>query len=261
MDFAGKESKRLANAARIFSITDNIVDLTQHPSVTSDQDQIRELTLLMRKRLRVWWNKIALCNYLDYKMIPRGLRIQTFPSFAFNDPGLKERWECALNTCSVELINTLIVNDEASLTETTSAIDSLRKDMEYMDKSVFDTIEIELDKYEGEIELMKKGKFDRDLSDYKLGKVYKWSHSKPGYRKKKRNLKSGTSVSAGSTTSEMDSSDCDTVNPASTATGSVPFLYQGPMGTGGGGRGGGARSLRDRDQFGYKFQRGKHQRK
>ncbi|XP_075449318.1 uncharacterized protein LOC142490783 [Ascaphus truei] len=59
---------------------------------------------------------------------------------------------------------------------------------------------------------------DIEISFGTRGKVYKWSHSKPGYSKKKRNPKAGTSVSAGSTTSEMESSDCDTVYPALKAT-------------------------------------------
>lgn len=43
----------------------------------------------LRKHTRSWWNKAALEQYLVKELVPRGLRIQVFPSFPMEDEVLK----------------------------------------------------------------------------------------------------------------------------------------------------------------------------
>ncbi|MEE6469807.1 hypothetical protein FKM82_023606 [Ascaphus truei] len=230
--------------------------------IAGGRDNIKLLNALMRKRARVWWNKTALERYLDHKLIPRGLRIKTFPAFQFSDPNHKVRWEGVLNQCSFELMSILIEHDSNTFKEVTLEIEEIYKNLDPTDLQLVKTIEEDIVKYEIEITDIKKVKFNRDSVDYQTDRVYNWQHGKKTTKKPRSRNVINPSVVSGATSTDIDSSDYESRQSVEGDAGpSTSFLGQGhgqdqvP-----GGRDVVNRQLRDRIRYGYrgKKRRGNH---
>lgn len=81
---------------------------------------------MVRKRTKSWWNKAALEQYLTCDLIPRGLRIQAFPSFALEDETFKSCWEEACRICSRTFIELLIGYEKRALKQIDKTIQPLQ---------------------------------------------------------------------------------------------------------------------------------------
>lgn len=59
-------------------------------------------------------------------MIPRGLRLNTFPTFGHDNDEFKNKWEAILNKCSLDLILLLIEEARKQKTTIQSQIDETK---------------------------------------------------------------------------------------------------------------------------------------
>ncbi|XP_073406217.1 uncharacterized protein [Dendrobates tinctorius] len=138
--------------------------------------RIREL---IKKRAKTWWNKAALENYLQKDIIPRGLRVQLFPTLDTDNSSFVNKWEDTLTKCSRTLLELLIGADKKTLEFLEKEIELLREKIHELisgdEIKKFDTaLEDDLNKWELEIQNNKTKKYQRDLEDYQLKRVYRW---------------------------------------------------------------------------------------
>ncbi|XP_075720101.1 uncharacterized protein LOC142760804 [Rhinoderma darwinii] len=129
--------------------------------------------------MRVWWNKVALEQYLTKDLIPRGLRVQVFPSFTFDDTMFRSRWEEACKSCSRTFIELLIGWDKKQLEEIEKLILPLQEKVKTeLTSDLLSKFEHELSleytKWENDIKELKSKKYQRDLMDFQEQRVYKW---------------------------------------------------------------------------------------
>ncbi|KAM4045380.1 uncharacterized protein ACNLHF_009208 [Anomaloglossus baeobatrachus] len=166
---------------------------------------------LLKRRLRICWNRALLSKYLDRDMIPRGLRVQIFPSFPVEDPSFRERWECLAQTCSLGFLSLLKEHNTTTLSTMEVELEELEKTIK--SKCTADAvlgmeaeIEKELSKLEKEVCGQKLKKFNRDLGDYASSTAYRWqTRSRTGPRG--RTISRGQSASLSSLTSLGESSE------------------------------------------------------
>ncbi|XP_075690371.1 uncharacterized protein LOC142658662 isoform X2 [Rhinoderma darwinii] len=145
---------------------------------------INRLKELLKLRTKIWWNKAFLDRYLSKGLIPRGLRIQVFPSFSIEEDNFKDKWEILSTTCSRGFMDLLIQSNIATLVGIEKEIDeiqvSLKKDLS---NDALDKLNIDLDKefqkWEQEICSIKTKKFQRDVADFQQGRVFKWRQGRP----------------------------------------------------------------------------------
>ncbi|CAJ0960772.1 unnamed protein product [Ranitomeya imitator] len=136
---------------------------------------------LLKKRTKVWWNKVSLETYLQRYIIPRGLRIQIYPT-AECDPLFTNKWEDTLSKCSRTLLELLIGADKKKLEHVEGEIDALKSKIQTSltadECSQFDKeVETELAKWEKEIQSQKIRKFHRDQQDYEQKRIYRWQYN------------------------------------------------------------------------------------
>lgn len=132
----------------------------------------------MERDLKLHWQIVSLSDNWREKIIPRGLRINKFPSSPNNDAEFRKKWEGILNKCSLDLILLLIEEakkERASLSErlqelraTLSHVTSEQK-LPYEEK-----LKEDLDKLENTIKQMKIKKMKRDEEDYSRDEIYLW---------------------------------------------------------------------------------------
>ncbi|XP_073524312.1 uncharacterized protein [Phyllobates terribilis] len=172
---------------------------------------INELKDLIRKRTRLWWNIAFLRKYIEKGLIPRGLRVQIFPSFNIDDDTIKNRWEQYSNTCSIGYMNLLIEINQISLSTIETQIEKLQlsfKNEMTADslKKLNEDIEALAQKWAKETQQAKTKKFQRDTQDKSLQKVYKWDitrgRSRPFQKHKSQSRSRSTSVSSFTSTEE-----------------------------------------------------------
>ncbi|KAM4034779.1 uncharacterized protein ACNLHF_021470 [Anomaloglossus baeobatrachus] len=176
MDFKDKETLWLSKATELFKQGAPFVSMEK---TADNKECMRQHKNLLHKKVKLWWNKTSLNNYYSQKIIPRGLRIQVYPSFDLHNETLIERWKKAAETCSLEFIQIIIDNNLLSLKKIDEEIEvlmeSIKKDMaldqlnKYMNE-----VEKELDKWEQEISQNKMKKYQRDLGDFENNKIYRW---------------------------------------------------------------------------------------
>ncbi|XP_056425863.1 uncharacterized protein LOC130367467 [Hyla sarda] len=122
MDFSVRETAWKAQAVNLFG--------TGHTS-GSDQDALRSnkiiLKNLLHKRMKIWWNRSTLEQYLTKNFIPRGLRIQTFPSYGRDDEEFCTKWEEVSTKSSLMYMQLIIELNTRSLSEISLQIDSTTK--------------------------------------------------------------------------------------------------------------------------------------
>lgn len=161
---------------------------------------------LLHRRMRTWWNKATLENYLTKNLIPRGLRIQVFPSFPIEDQLFRTRWEEACGNCSKIMMELLIGLNKKELESMEKEIESIQNKLtDLLPQGNMDLYKKELDTqysvWEKEIKEFKMKKFQRDLRDFQTKKIYKWHHGfeKPHLRRRSQSVSStasGTSTSS-----------------------------------------------------------------
>ncbi|KAL2080776.1 hypothetical protein ACEWY4_024569 [Coilia grayii] len=142
---------------------------------------------LLEKEKRLELHAITLSDYWRKNMIPRGLRINKFPSFGKENLSFRNEWERILNKCSLDLMLLLIKEAKVQRAE-------LRQQIEEAKTFVFSncvatgedpaTLENQLRDQINELSQtltkIKINKFKRDQQDYTDGQVYTWQrHTRP----------------------------------------------------------------------------------
>ncbi|KAM4043956.1 uncharacterized protein ACNLHF_014260 isoform 1-T2 [Anomaloglossus baeobatrachus] len=187
----------------------------------SDDVLIHKYKDLSKKRMKLWWNRAFLNKYLERDLVPRGLRVQVFPSFPVEDDKFRTKWETLARTCSKGFLALLCDHNSRSLTQIESELESLDKMI--TDKCDTPTItrfnsemEKEIEKWEKEIKIYKIKKLNRDLLDYSSNKAYRWKmeytrgrqFTRPGKNQRSRSTSLASQTSGeGSSSGASESSN------------------------------------------------------
>ncbi|XP_069618158.1 uncharacterized protein [Ranitomeya imitator] len=176
MDLKARENAWRSRATDIFSR--NTPAVSQNTS-QEQKDLVYKYRHTLQRKTKIWWNKTTLENYLDKKIVPRGLRIQLYPTYELGEKDLVTRWTSAASKCSLEFIQILIENNASSLTELDKELESiatlLAKDMstDQVNKWSKD-LETDALKWEEKISQEKSKKYQRDVEDYDSNKIFRW---------------------------------------------------------------------------------------
>lgn len=176
MDLKARERTWLQQLDLVFKDDTTMGDLITRGKVSETQNSLK---LLMHKRIKIWWNKAFLEKYLQRSLIPRGLRIQVFPSFPIDDENFTTKWEEACTCGSFKFMELLIGHNKKSLEALDVEIEVLQKSLNETsteeEKSKFNImIEKAFITWEKEVQEGKTKKFSRDLNDLQQKRVYKW---------------------------------------------------------------------------------------
>ncbi|XP_069601572.1 uncharacterized protein [Ranitomeya imitator] len=209
MDFRTRDQTWLSRLQEVFREESTGI-LT--PNGGDSKERIVRLRSLLHRRTKLWWNRASLGQYLARDLIPRGLRIQIFPSFVVDDDNFKRDWENLATKCSRGFMELLMRADEMKLGSIEKEIDDLQviiKDeltSEAMEQLNSD-LEKDFSKWEQEIGAVKTKKLQRDNSDYQGNKVYRWKNnnkrSRPMSQVKTGSISSLTSVEESSVASDQ----------------------------------------------------------
>ena len=158
-------------------VTDSLLQTNDAPTATGNFNTERDLRKLLEKEMKLKWTIVSLSDYWRKNLIPRGLRIQKFPSHSLDNDNFRARWEAILNKCSMDLILLLIENaktqSEGVRTKITDIESSLPMPVEQQ-LPFLNKIKEGITKLETDIKAMKLDKFKRDTGDYERGQVYSW---------------------------------------------------------------------------------------
>lgn len=118
----------------------------------------------MTQHLRVRLNIVTLKQYLEKKMIPRGLRLKKNPTFSMT-PDCTTKWNSILSDCSLKLIQLMIANEQYKIGEINNKkIEKTKKTLDaYSTNSDFSDLQsklnINLEEFEKNLMSIKKSKF------------------------------------------------------------------------------------------------------
>ncbi|XP_077137816.1 uncharacterized protein LOC143803948 [Ranitomeya variabilis] len=200
MDYKNRAATWQVQAAQVFeSDAANLMTGAQGDG-SALQIQIKRL---LHKRTRMWWNRALLENYLKKKIIPRGLRIQVFPSFPVSDETFITKWEEICTKSSLQFMELLVDLNKKSVLAVEVEIDdwfgSLKEISTVDNLATFNTtMDKNSDEWEKQIKSNQAKKILRDNNDYQHGTVYRWRHQ--GSRRQR-------SVSFSSVSSSGETSD------------------------------------------------------
>lgn len=142
-------------------------------------------------------------------MIPKGLRINKFPTFGKDNPVFQKKREAILNKCSLDLMLLLIEEAKLQQEEIRSEIAEVRSSLisnpaNSEDATLLEqTLKESINELSQALTKVKLKKFKRDLQDYDDGKVYSWQkHSRPPRRT--HTVSFNLSSTASSATSDED---------------------------------------------------------
>ncbi|OCU02386.1 hypothetical protein XELAEV_18008149mg [Xenopus laevis] len=138
---------------------------------------------LLRRRLNVFWNVICLEEYMTCRIIPRGLRVQIFPSFEETPTEFKTQWEQVLHECSCKLMLLLKKHNleelESIKLQQKQICDQLKEyELNEEFKRLDNDLKTFMENLNIEIMQVKKRKFERDTHDYDNQNVYLWNKKK-----------------------------------------------------------------------------------
>ncbi|XP_069495705.1 uncharacterized protein [Ambystoma mexicanum] len=153
-----------------------------------------KLERLSKKEINKYWEQASLTNYLENNLIPRGLRILTFPNFDHEeDADLAEQWVDNLNQSSKHMLELLILHATREHKRVLTKIQVIKEEISQMPNAEetkhknFEKMNEILVEYQDEIKLRKFRKYFRDDKDYRQDRVYTFqpkyddinTHSKP----------------------------------------------------------------------------------
>lgn len=201
MDIKEKEQTWLSQIDSIFKHTTPVGE-TECGNITEMKNTLK---FLLKKRMRLWWNKASLEGYLLKGLIPRGLRVQVFPSFPVEDTPTRTRWEEACSTCSKSFMELLIGMNKKSIESLDVEINELKTKLSEMGSQAnMDTFRKEVDAqyliWEKEVQEIKTKKFLRDTNDFQSNRVYRWNYTSNGNTQRSR-MPSVSSTSSAESTS------------------------------------------------------------
>ncbi|XP_077112960.1 uncharacterized protein LOC143768157 [Ranitomeya variabilis] len=176
MDLKARESAWRSKAIDIFSRSTPVV--SQNTSLEI-KDLMHKYRYTLQRKTKLWWNKTTLENYLEKKIVPRGLRIQLYPTYELGNKELIARWISAASRCSLEFIQILIENNTSSLLELDNELESISKTLAKemtIDQFGKWSKDLETDalKWEDKISQEKSKKYLRDVEDYDSNKIFRW---------------------------------------------------------------------------------------
>ncbi|KAM4043688.1 uncharacterized protein ACNLHF_013939 [Anomaloglossus baeobatrachus] len=203
MDFRTRDQTWLLELDRAFKDGSNTT-----PEGVDDgiKERIFKYKGILRKRTRMWWNKSFLEKYLEKDLIPRGLRIQIFPSYGVEDPEFKKEWELLSGTCSRGYMKLLIKSNIQSLKEYEQEMEELQASISReLPHESFSALEDELkqlvEKWDKEVRDLKFKKLQRDLGDFNNNRMYRWKsaggRSRPPFRSGSASRSRSTSLQSG----------------------------------------------------------------
>ncbi|XP_069611069.1 uncharacterized protein [Ranitomeya imitator] len=207
MDFRACDGTWLTQIDSVFNDTN---ELGAEGNSKGLQETVATFKDLLRKRTKVWWNHAFLERYLQKGLIPRGLRVQVFPSFPVEDSNIRERWEDCASKCSVGFMEILKEMNANSLKDMETEIEALqmtiKRDMSSEALKKFNgDIEKEVQKWVEDIQQIKSKKFQRDINDKQTNKMYRWRSGNERSRSYYRNESRSRSRSASyKSTTSMD---------------------------------------------------------
>ncbi|KAM4043753.1 uncharacterized protein ACNLHF_014024 [Anomaloglossus baeobatrachus] len=200
MDFRARDQSWLCQINEVFKEDSSGCFNMNHKDHST---QTNHLKTLLHRRIRTWWNKGFLEKYVTRGLIPRGLRIQVFPSFSVEDEWFRRGWEESANLCSKKFMELLIKLNEQTIQELENEIESvqdiLKKELSSAEWVKLNAdIEVDLTKWEGELKSVKTKKFQRDVTDQQNNQIYRWRSKKfPLYHKNRSRSQSFSSVTSG----------------------------------------------------------------
>ncbi|OCT55727.1 hypothetical protein XELAEV_18004523mg [Xenopus laevis] len=132
----------------------------------------------MIKQTKLWWEITAWEKYLSHNIIPRGLRIQLAPAEHLVSDHFVKQWNELLTSCSIGLMRLIKVTEEGLLEQTNSEvannlklIQSFKEDISFKKRE--SELQTNIDKLAAELKTRKWRKFSRDKTDFSTGKIYK----------------------------------------------------------------------------------------
>ncbi|CAJ0948394.1 unnamed protein product [Ranitomeya imitator] len=136
----------------------------------------------IKRWIKVWWNKTTLENCLEEKLIPRGLRVQVFPSYGKDDVNFTKEWEETCNQCSNQFLQLIIQKNGSTLKEIDVEIDKSQELLKSITTQVeMDIFNEEMEEcflvWEKQIKNTKVSKYHRDQHDYLNNRIYKWKYT------------------------------------------------------------------------------------
>ncbi|KAM4048232.1 uncharacterized protein ACNLHF_011142 [Anomaloglossus baeobatrachus] len=197
MDIKSRDKNWLSSIDTLFN---DEVTISDTVGMGHSSEIKNNLKYLLKKRLRIWWGKATLEKYLSKNLIPRGLRVRILPSFPVEDLDFRTKWEQVCDTCSKDLIRLLIEINQSSLVSVEKEIENNQTKLnEILSTLSMESFKLEVDKqfliWEKEVQEQKVKKFQRDLQDYQLKRVYRWQGTTQNKGHHRRSIAS-TSISS-----------------------------------------------------------------
>ncbi|XP_073406482.1 uncharacterized protein [Dendrobates tinctorius] len=196
MDYKAREQTWLTQLNDVFCDDPGVLPMGNG---RDKQDIFNKLKDVLNKRMRTWWNRAFLNKYLEKGLIPRGLRVQVFPSFEVDDLTFRQKWEDLATTCSRGFMELLVSNNQTTLENLDKDIvelqNQLKQDLSNEGLVKFNTeLENEFVKWEKNICENKSKKFQRDISDQQSNMVYRWN-KKPYHARGPSRARSASTIS------------------------------------------------------------------
>ncbi|XP_069588304.1 uncharacterized protein [Ranitomeya imitator] len=198
MDFSARELSWRQKASNIFR-SNASQPMTDASNI--ERDMMKQYKNCIHKKTKIWWTKTTLENYVSQKIIPRGLRVQLYPTFDLGEQHLIDRWMTAASACSLEFLQIIIESNTASIKKIEDEISRLelllKKDVKNDQlESFLKEIDNDLEKWEKDICAVKTKKYLRDVSDYDNNKIYRWQNPRSNDEKRKARSESFSSTSS-----------------------------------------------------------------
>ncbi|CAH2329430.1 Hypothetical predicted protein [Pelobates cultripes] len=183
----------------VFSL--NPLNSTSNNDISDTFFQIQKLYQL---QIKGYWELVSLKQYIDQKLVPRGLRPEIPLPDKITTEEQKQEWNGILLECSEKLMKFLIKLESQSLENTNL---NLEKELvtvkTFKDKAEFPLMENKLqknlDSFKKHVKEKKHIKFVRDYKDFKEGNIFRT----------RRKFRSRTSSINGSTSGNTDWTDSD----------------------------------------------------
>ncbi|CAJ0956744.1 unnamed protein product [Ranitomeya imitator] len=190
--------------------TSNIIALSKVPSdflkIPPCEIRGRDWERELRRSTNLELHGATLTEYLKAQRIPRGLRVSLRPTLFSNSTEFCTKFELVLNKCSFDLMVLTLEHLHKEISTTQEQIKNLESQLSStISVDEFNSLKKKIDSnislHRRDIELKKRTKFQRDLEDYELNRVYQWQ-DKSTSRKPSR--QEGYHSSVDYTTSDSD---------------------------------------------------------
>ncbi|XP_073414454.1 uncharacterized protein [Dendrobates tinctorius] len=196
---------------------DKALDLFKQSSIANfnhtqydDKGLMMKYKNLVNKKTRIWWTKTSLDNYIKQKIIPRGLRIQLYPTFSLDDTELISKWESVSSACSMSFMEIINIKNASILEELDIELNKLQEELvaklskEALEK-FFQDLNHDMEKWEQQISKNKMKKYQRDVMDYDQKKVFRWQNRISVEDQKQSEIRSSSVSSVSSISSNTTS--------------------------------------------------------